>query len=91
MRHKAVKLPKRMAENQAGELRFHLEGPCCDIFSGGSRVLSPVSVPANSENIGRALSVIAHETGGGGTELEAALRTATQLPRTGFVSVRSSL
>jgi Ca-activated chloride channel family protein len=76
---------KRVIENLVGNLKptdtFNVV-----LFSGGSRVLSPASVPANSENIARALSVIAHETGGGGTELEAALRTATQLSRTGFVS-----
>src|SRR5438034_4266087 len=56
------------------------------LFSGGSRVLSPVSVAANPQNIARALAVIAGETGGGGTELEAALRTAIQIPRSSFVS-----
>ena len=56
------------------------------LFSGGSRVLSPSSLAATSENVARALSVIDRETGGGGTELEAALRTAIGLPRSGFVS-----
>src|SRR5437773_1859146 len=56
------------------------------LFSGGSRVLSPVSVAANPQNIARALAVIGGETGGGGTELEAALRTAIQIPRSSFVS-----
>src|SRR3989454_4267788 len=56
------------------------------LFSGGSRVLSPVSVAANPQNFARALAVIAGETGGGGTELEAALRTAIQIPRSSFVS-----
>ena len=56
------------------------------LFSGGSRVLSPVSLAANSENVARALAVIDREKGGGGTELEAALRTAIRLPRSGFVS-----
>jgi Ca-activated chloride channel family protein len=56
------------------------------LFSGGSRVLSPASLPASSQNVTRAVGVIANEAGGGGTELEAALRTAIQLPRSGFVS-----
>jgi Ca-activated chloride channel family protein len=56
------------------------------LFSGASRVLSPVSLAANSQNVARALSVISNERGGGGTELEAALRTAIKLPRSGFVS-----
>jgi Ca-activated chloride channel homolog len=56
------------------------------LFSGASRVLSPVSLAANAQNVSRALSVIDRENGGGGTELEAALRKAIQLPRSGFVS-----
>jgi Ca-activated chloride channel family protein len=56
------------------------------LFSGGSRVLSPMSLAANPQNAQRALSVIAAERGAGGTELEAALRTAIGLPRSGFVS-----
>jgi Ca-activated chloride channel homolog len=56
------------------------------LFSGGSRVLSPSSLPANSQNIARALTAIDRETGGGGTELESALRTAISLPRTRPVS-----
>jgi len=56
------------------------------LFSGGSRVLAPSSLAANSENVARALAVIDRETGGGGTELESALRTAIGLPRSGFVS-----
>jgi len=56
------------------------------LFSGGSRVLSPQSLPASSTNITRALSLIDAQNGGGGTELEAALRTAIQLPRSSFES-----
>jgi len=56
------------------------------LFSGASRVLSPASLAASAPNIARALSVIDRENGGGGTELEAALRTAIHLPRTDFVS-----
>jgi Ca-activated chloride channel family protein len=56
------------------------------LFSGASRVLSPRSLPANPQNVRRALTVIESQTGGGGTELEAALRTAIQLPRSQFES-----
>jgi Ca-activated chloride channel family protein len=56
------------------------------LFSGGSRVLSPTSVAANSQNVARALAVIEGSTGGGGTELEAALRRAIQLPRSRWES-----
>jgi Ca-activated chloride channel family protein len=56
------------------------------LFSGASRVLSPTSLSAHSQNVASAMSVISAERGLGGTELEAALRTAIQLPRTEFVS-----
>ena len=56
------------------------------LFSGASRVLSPSSMAATPQNIARAISVIERERGGGGTELEAALRTAIQLPRSEYVS-----
>jgi Ca-activated chloride channel family protein len=56
------------------------------LFSGRSRVLSPRSLAANPQNITRALSVIDSTNGGGGTELEAALRTAIALPRSNFES-----
>jgi len=56
------------------------------LFSGGSRVLSPRSLAANSQNVTRALSLIDGLDAGGGTELEAALRKAIQLPRTDFES-----
>jgi Ca-activated chloride channel homolog len=76
---------KRVIENLVGNLKptdtFNVV-----LFSGASRVLSPVSLAANPQNIARALTVIAGERGGGGTELEAALRTALKLPRSGFVS-----
>ena len=76
---------KRVIENLVGNLKptdtFNVV-----LFSGASRVLSPVSLAANPQNVARALSLIAGERGGGGTELEAALRTAIKLPRSGFVS-----
>jgi Ca-activated chloride channel family protein len=76
---------KRVIKNLAGNLRptdtFNVV-----LFSGASRLLSPVSLAANPQNVARALSVIAGERGGGGTELEAALRTAIRLPRSHFVS-----
>jgi len=56
------------------------------LFSGGSQVLSPRSLAANTQNVSRALSLIEGLTGGGGTELEAALRKAIQLPRSDFES-----
>jgi Ca-activated chloride channel family protein len=76
---------KQVIENLIGNLRptdtFNVV-----LFSGASRVLSPVSLAATSPNVRRALSLISNETGGGGTELEAALRTAIKIPRSSFVS-----
>lgn len=50
------------------------------LFAGGSRLLEPVSVSANADNIKRAIHLIDHETGGGGTELLPALRKAMAIP-----------
>ena len=76
---------KRVMENLVGNLKptdtFNVV-----LFSGGSRVLSPRSLAANPQNVARAVSLISNETGGGGTELEAALRTAISLPRSDLVS-----
>jgi Ca-activated chloride channel family protein len=56
------------------------------LFSGRSHVLSPASLAASAKNVESALAVIDRQTGGGGTELETALRTAIELPRKSFVS-----
>src|SRR5262245_41804385 len=76
---------KKVLENLVGNLKptdtFNVV-----LFSGASRVLSPVSLAANSQNVSRALAAISNERGGGGTELEAALSTAIRLPRSGLVS-----
>lgn len=56
------------------------------LFAGDSQVLSPTSVAATQENVRRAFRVIDRLNGGGGTELEAALRKAIRLPRNNFVS-----
>jgi Ca-activated chloride channel family protein len=60
------------------------------LFSGASRLLSPVSCRQFAKR-GARVSVIAAERGGGGTELEAALRTAIQLPRSASYPAPSSL
>jgi Ca-activated chloride channel family protein len=51
------------------------------LFSGDSQILSPRSVPATPSNIERAVAVIDHQRGGGGTELRAALEQALLIPR----------
>jgi Ca-activated chloride channel family protein len=56
------------------------------LFSGGSRLLSPRSLPATAGNLQGALRVIDNEQGGGGTELAAALQRALALPATAGAS-----
>jgi Ca-activated chloride channel family protein len=56
------------------------------LFSGASRVLAPSPVPASAENLRAAYAIIDRQSGGGGTELEAALKTAMGLPRPPHVS-----
>jgi len=51
------------------------------LFSGGSTLLSEKSLPAADYNITRAIDMIDHQQGGGGTELLPALRRALALPR----------
>jgi len=56
------------------------------LFSGGSTVMSESSLPATEENVQKAVNVIDHEQGGGGTELLPALKRAIDLPRTNGTS-----
>ncbi len=55
-------------------------------FAGGSKVLSPVSLEASSENISMAVQAIENQRGGGGTEFVRALRKGIALPQTEGVS-----
>jgi Ca-activated chloride channel family protein len=50
-------------------------------FANGSETFSPVSVPATSTNVGRAMQFVGRQNGSGGTELRAALERAVRLPR----------
>ncbi len=56
------------------------------LFSGASHLMSPKSVAATESNIRQAIRVIDGQTGGGGTELCAALKTAMSIPRNENVS-----
>lgn len=51
------------------------------LFAGGSSVMAEASLPANPENIQRAMRMIDEQRGGGGTELLPALQRALALPR----------
>lgn len=50
------------------------------LFSGTSYLWSPRSLPATPDNVTAAVGAIAHERGGGGTELLPALQRALGLP-----------
>lgn len=50
------------------------------LFSGGSTLLSPQSLPATKENLSRVFDTIDRHHGGGGTELLPALEQALKLP-----------
>ena len=56
------------------------------LFAGDSSVLSPKSLPANQENVATAIRLLEQQSGGGGTELLAAVRQAMSLPREANVS-----
>lgn len=56
------------------------------LFAGDSTVLSPTSLPANSENISKAISLLEQQRGSGGTELLPAIKQAMGLERAGSVS-----
>ncbi len=51
------------------------------LFSGGSSVMAPASIPATNGNILRAIQMIDAQRGGGGTEIVSALSRALSLPR----------
>jgi Ca-activated chloride channel family protein len=50
------------------------------LFAGTASIMSPVSIPANRENIQKAIAVIDHQRGGGGTEMLRAVKQAMALP-----------
>jgi Ca-activated chloride channel family protein len=72
-------ISKQLLKNLIGNLRptdmFNVL-----LFSGGSQLMADKSIPATAENIRRAIDVIDHQQGGGGTELLPALKRAFALP-----------
>lgn len=50
------------------------------LFSGGSTLLAPESLPASASNVAAAIDTIDRQHGGGGTELLPALKRALELP-----------
>ena len=51
------------------------------LFSGGSSLMAERSLPATADNIQKAIYLIEHQQGGGGTELLPALKKALSLPK----------
>ena len=76
---------KRLLKDLIGNLRptdlFNIV-----LFAGDAAVLSPKSLQANQQNIGRAIGLIEQQRGGGGTELLAAIKEAMALPRQDGIS-----
>jgi Ca-activated chloride channel family protein len=56
------------------------------LFAGDSNVLSPTSLPANSENIAKAIGLLEQQRGSGATELLPAIKQAMGLERSANVS-----
>ncbi|EUJ11640.1 uncharacterized protein containing a von Willebrand factor type A (vWA) domain [Methylophilaceae bacterium 11] len=72
---------KTLLRNMVGNLRptdtFNVM-----LFSGGNTVLAPRSLPANADNIERAIAAINQQNAGGSTELLPALRAALSMDKT---------
>ena len=71
---------KRLLKDLIGNLRptdsFNIV-----LFAGDAAVLSPESLPANQQNIAKAIGLIEQQRGSGGTELLPAIKQAMALPR----------
>lgn len=76
---------KKLLKNLIGSLRttdtFNVL-----LFSGGNSVMSEESLPATSENINKAITLIDRQKGGGGTELLPAMKRALSLKRADGIS-----
>ncbi len=76
---------KRLLKDLIGNLRptdlFNVV-----LFAGDANVLSPQSLQANQQNIGRAIGLLEQQRGGGGTELLPAIQQAMSLPRAQGIS-----
>lgn len=75
-----IETAKTLLRNLVGNLRptdtFNVM-----LFSGNSSVLAPKSMPANQQNIEKAIAVINQQSGGGSTELLPALRQALAMEK----------
>jgi Ca-activated chloride channel family protein len=78
-------ISKKLLRNLIGNLRENDQFNVL-LFAGGSSVLAEQSLPANEQNINKAIRVIDEQQGGGGIELLPALKRALQLPRVEGIS-----
>ncbi len=74
-------ISKELLRNLIGKLR-HSDKFNVLLFASSSRILSEKSLPATSENINKAISLINNQSGGGGTQLLPALKRALALKGT---------
>ena len=75
-----LNIAKKLVKDLIGNLR-QTDKFNVILFSGGSRLMAPQSLPATDVNIRRAIEIIEQQQGGGGTELLAAVRRGFSLPR----------
>lgn len=80
-----LEIAKTLVDTSLAGLRAHDRFNLI-LFSGGSRVLAPASVPASPGNVEQARRMLHAEHGGGSTEIRAALQRALELPRDPEVS-----
>ena len=85
MRGFPLEVSKTLMRNLLSKLKRHDRFNLL-FFAGGSRVLSPESLPATEDNIQRAVELLTQVRGGGGTQLLPALERALAMPRSGEMS-----
>jgi Ca-activated chloride channel family protein len=73
-------ISKKLLKDLIGKLRPYDQFNIL-LFSGGSSMMAERSLPATNDNIQKAIYLIEHQQGGGGTELLPALNKALSLPR----------
>lgn len=80
-----LNISKRLLQDLLGQLRptdlFNVV-----LFAGDAAVLSEKSLPADEQNISKAIHLIEQQRGSGGTELLAAIKQAMSIPREASLS-----
>jgi Ca-activated chloride channel homolog len=80
-----LNISKRLMQDLIGQLRptdlFNVV-----LFAGDAAVLSEKSLPADEQNISKAIRLIEQQRGSGGTELLAAIKQAMSIPREANIS-----